>query len=756
MAEVVEVNADSEDDVAEVVDVIDDSGDESAPQVRLDGPPLRFHGYRRGRELGRGASGKVFVCNRKGDESGFAVKAVDLRRMQLSPNVEREHTQLWREVGILKTLPHHESIVQMVDAFEEGNWFLLILELVGGGDLYTTLTERQPARLMEREATFVLGQLADGLAFLHSQSIIHRDLKLENVLVASERREGPFVLYSVKITDFGLSKAIGHGISEARSLVGTHPYTAPEVTAGGPALQYDFSSDLWCLGVLLYVLLAGHFPFDSIAEQQCELDSIIERLHASEAARSVVCGLLQLAPEKRLTLDALCSHEWMRDATKEIPAPKDDRQPKRQRITPVAAPPASTDVPSPLLGPRRVGMATIMPPTPVAGEFAAGIGGIVGALASPSVKHAIPPAVVPLLGLQEVAKASPDGEELIAEEVATSAPTTQVPAPQQVHNTSCVGEWLAYICSMARKESLSASSRDSSTDYPSGVPSASTTVCDAPSVDLSDVYPANTRPDAMQVHIVVPERTAGIVLSKAGVQMKQLAATVGCKVRVMACSEANARVIIVVGNYNQCVIVQELVHGRLTDALRVDGQQPVDRSEVVLWVRAEAAGVVIGKQGFVLKQIRKQSGARIQLLRDQVKGQRPCILAGEMQSILRAERHVFDLVRAVPVAAAPAAWGGGPDLPRSRISSDPVLGEVVSWKGRIGWIQCQTPIDHPQAAAHRGHIYVHEKDVVTGGPLASSQKVTFHVYSDKSGLGAEACTPVDASQSTDSWPVRSQ
>merc|ERR1740138_230859 len=114
--------------------------------------------------------------------------------MQLSSNVEREQKKLRREVDILKTLPPHQSIVQLIDAFEEGDWFLLVLELVGGGDLYTVLTSREPPRLHEREAAFVLQQLADGLTFLHGQGIIHRDLKLENVLVASERRERPAVV----------------------------------------------------------------------------------------------------------------------------------------------------------------------------------------------------------------------------------------------------------------------------------------------------------------------------------------------------------------------------------------------------------------------------------------------------------------------------------------------------------------------------------------------------------------------------------
>merc|ERR550534_1712475 len=133
------------------------------------------------------------------------------------------------------------------------------------------------------------------------------------------------VLYTVKITDFGLSKAIGGGLSEAYSLVGTRPYTAPEVLAGG---SYDFSSDLWCLGVVLFILLAGRFPFNDIPEQQGQLDELVDGLNASEVARSTVTSLLQLDPLQRFGLEALCSHEWLQD---EIGADRPERPLKRQR-----------------------------------------------------------------------------------------------------------------------------------------------------------------------------------------------------------------------------------------------------------------------------------------------------------------------------------------------------------------------------------------------------------------------------------------
>lgn len=105
----------------------------------------------------------------------------------------------------------------------------------------------------------------------------------------------------------------------------------------------------------------------------------------------------------------------------------------------------------------------------------------------------------------------------------------------------------------------------------------------------------------------------------------------------------------------------------------------------MLFIRAEAAGVVIGKQGWVLNRIRKQSNARIQLLREELRGQRPCIIEGPLPNILRAEKHVFDLVAAVPVATAqPARRPPTPKaLPRTRLSAEPFNGVVVRLGGAI-------------------------------------------------------------------------
>lgn len=260
-----------------------------------------------------GAFGRVFECRREGSSDIFAVKTISLRGLRLSTNSERDLKKLQREADILKSLPPHPRVVRLVDALDDGSWFYLVLELVRGGDLFAALIGRPGPRprLEPREVSFVLQQLVEGLVFLHGQGIVHRDLKLENVLVTSSRKEVALTFYSVKITDFGLSKSMGEGMSEPTSMVGTKRYIAPEVMSVG---SYDFRVDLWSLGILLYLLLEGRYPHDLPAHATQEaLDGAVSRLASvvSAAPRAVVAGLLRLDPKRRLSLSELLQSEWL-------------------------------------------------------------------------------------------------------------------------------------------------------------------------------------------------------------------------------------------------------------------------------------------------------------------------------------------------------------------------------------------------------------------------------------------------------------
>merc|ERR1712032_571881 len=131
-------------------------------------------------------------------------------------------------------------------------------------------------------------------------------------------------------------------------------------------------------------------------------------------------------------------------------------------------------------------------------------------------------------------------------------------------------------------------------------------------------------------------------IEREGATVKQLAAGNGWSVQVRPFlgNKANDHRVIVTGNCDQCVCVQELLYSRLAEALRSEGQDLAGGTELLLLIREEAAGIVIGKRGFVLQQMRRQSGATIELYREEVQGQRHCIITGTLQNVIKAERHV--------------------------------------------------------------------------------------------------------------------
>merc|ERR1719201_1620533 len=167
--------------------------------------PGRFGKYTREEELGRGAFAVVFACKKAGSRERLAAKAFDLRFLRTSTHAEREVKKLQREATILKQVPSHPNIVKFFDIVQEGpDWLFFVLELVDGGDLMKTMVKRpgRRPRLLEPEALFVFKQLVEGLGWLHEQGVIHRDLKLENVLVVRAQEVGespPMLFLDVKI-----------------------------------------------------------------------------------------------------------------------------------------------------------------------------------------------------------------------------------------------------------------------------------------------------------------------------------------------------------------------------------------------------------------------------------------------------------------------------------------------------------------------------------------------------------------------------
>nr|XP_045622511.1 calcium/calmodulin-dependent protein kinase type IV-like [Procambarus clarkii] len=253
--------------------------------------------------IARGKFGAVRRARHRATGQVFAAKYVRRRRRNVSLEDEARH-----EVAVLVLGRRDPHIVSLHHVYETRTEYIILLEFAGGGDLQRLLDEA--VSLPECEVRGLLKQVLRGLAFLHSQSIAHLDIKPQNLVMMGDSPDA-----GVKLVDFGLSRVIAPG-AEIKQIMGTPDYVAPEVINFEPVNLY---TDMWAVGVLTYVFLTGCTPFGGDTDQetfvnitQAEFD-FPEELFSdiSEQAKDFICGLLVKKPSDRMTVDDCLSHTWM-------------------------------------------------------------------------------------------------------------------------------------------------------------------------------------------------------------------------------------------------------------------------------------------------------------------------------------------------------------------------------------------------------------------------------------------------------------
>ena len=217
---------------------------------------------------------------------------------------------LTQEISILSKLVPHPNIVVFNGIQETKKGRGLLLEFLEGQDLFSLMEKEE--NLDEATARTILRQVLSALHSLHSQNIVHRDIKLENIIISPKS--------TVKIVDFALSALIPNDTSLSE-LSGTPSYLAPEMIhkSLNPAVEgYGRKVDLWACGVILYVMLSGTFPFWH--EKQLRIYQLIREGNVdfsdegwneiSEDAKSLIRALLTLNPNLRPTASEALNHSW--------------------------------------------------------------------------------------------------------------------------------------------------------------------------------------------------------------------------------------------------------------------------------------------------------------------------------------------------------------------------------------------------------------------------------------------------------------
>ncbi|XP_061653710.1 myosin light chain kinase 2, skeletal/cardiac muscle isoform X2 [Phyllopteryx taeniolatus] len=254
--------------------------------------------------LGGGRFGQVHKCVENSSGLTLAAKVIKARS-------QKEKEAVKNEIQVMNNLDH-ANLIQLYAAYESRNDIILVLEYVGGGELFDRIIDENYT-LMELDAVVFIRQICEGLQHMHKMYILHLDLKPENILCVSR------VTNKIKIIDFGLAR-IYKPREKLRVNFGTPEFLAPEV------INYDFVSfntDMWSLGVITYMLLSGLCPFLGDDDNET-LNNILacqwnfeeqEFVDTSEEAKDFITRLLVVNKSWRMGASEALRHAWLSDAS---------------------------------------------------------------------------------------------------------------------------------------------------------------------------------------------------------------------------------------------------------------------------------------------------------------------------------------------------------------------------------------------------------------------------------------------------------
>ncbi|KAJ3341430.1 60S ribosomal protein L7 [Gonapodya sp. JEL0774] len=262
--------------------------------------------YQTVRLIGGGAQGIVHECVQLSTGRHVAVKRV---RKDGGPALgaaycgKADVLRAWqRELDILKQVKGHPNICDLIDYFEGKNTIYMVFELIPGGNLRDHLQHRGP--LSERSAAGVMATLCNAVAFLHANGVVHRDLRMQNVLLRNPEDESSSV-----IVDFGIANVVQPGGS-LTTQIGAPLYSAPEIWDGQ---GYGTASDCFCLGSIAHELLTGAVPTWVTSNRARKLSLSHPKWRSlGDEAKSFVSSLLCLSPLTRMTAEEAMEHPWLR------------------------------------------------------------------------------------------------------------------------------------------------------------------------------------------------------------------------------------------------------------------------------------------------------------------------------------------------------------------------------------------------------------------------------------------------------------
>ncbi|XP_072535279.1 testis-specific serine/threonine-protein kinase 6-like [Salminus brasiliensis] len=258
---------------------------------------LKTLGFKMFQKVGEGGFGMVLMADSEKQRKRVAIKIIELR--QHSRQYRSKY--LCRELEIIKTAKH-PHIIEVHEIMVRRGHVFIVME-PAATDLHVKICELH--HIPSAQAKTWFSQLVSAVAFLHQQDIVHRDLKCANVLLTADGQ--------IKLTDFSYGRFY-KGVKKSETFCCTPSFGAPEILMG---LPYDpKKSDVWSLGVILYVMVTGHMPFKdsskiTLREAQRKALEFPQRIAVEESCQALISSMLQLDPASRPSVTEIAQHPWL-------------------------------------------------------------------------------------------------------------------------------------------------------------------------------------------------------------------------------------------------------------------------------------------------------------------------------------------------------------------------------------------------------------------------------------------------------------
>jgi len=284
--------------------------------------------YSLDKNLGKGAFGEVFLTTKKGTNKLFATKKIP-RELVETDNIMK---YLVNEIQILRELDH-PNIVKFQEIKKTKNHYYIIMDYCNGGELYKALEkymDKNKKPFSQEIVQHLMRQIINAFKYIHGKKIIHRDIKLENILLnydsEEDKKNANIMKATVKIIDFGFAAKIeksGLKYTTLGSPINMDPLILKELSKRGKKtrkLGYDQKADIWSLGTICYEMLIGKCVFN--AE---DLDELVDKVengtytvptNLSKEVISFLNGMLQYDPNQRLNIEQLSNHTFLTKSVK--------------------------------------------------------------------------------------------------------------------------------------------------------------------------------------------------------------------------------------------------------------------------------------------------------------------------------------------------------------------------------------------------------------------------------------------------------